>query len=67
MELTFRKIKTAKCFTSLVNEDQNLYERELEDTNNISLHTDSENEMENDDQKNENTSEITSLKKKYFE
>lgn len=45
--LLLEKSKSAECFTSLVNEDQNLYERELEDTNNISLVADSESEIEN--------------------
>ncbi|KAL4119162.1 hypothetical protein QTP88_012008 [Uroleucon formosanum] len=44
--LLLEKSKSAESFTSLVNEDQNLYERELEDTN-ISLHADSESEIEN--------------------
>jgi hypothetical protein len=61
--LLLEKSKSAESFTSLVNEDQNLYERELEDTNDISLYTDSENEIENYDHKNENTSKMTSLKK----
>ncbi|KAL4108064.1 hypothetical protein QTP88_018321 [Uroleucon formosanum] len=61
--LLLEKSKSTESFTSLVNEDQNVYERKLEDTNNISLHADSESEIENDDQKNENTSKMTSLKK----
>ncbi|XP_025407343.1 uncharacterized protein LOC112681293 [Sipha flava] len=39
--LLLEKSKSAESFKSLVNEDQNLYERELEDTNDIPLHTDS--------------------------
>ncbi|KAL4119879.1 hypothetical protein QTP88_012641 [Uroleucon formosanum] len=61
--LLLEKSKSAKSYTSLVNEDQNLYERELEDINNISLHADSESKIENDDQKNENISKMTGLKK----